>query len=60
LLHLAVKGHVLVEIGAGQADDVERIFMYWGLRSAGRFRDLGGHERCLAFRSPNMRLVDTP
>jgi release factor glutamine methyltransferase len=60
LLHLAGEGHVLVEIGAGQADDVERIFMAAGLQPAGRFRDLGGHERCLAFCSPNMRLVDTP
>lgn len=47
--HLAAGGHVLVEIGAGQADDVTAIFALAGFRAAGRHRDLGGHERCLAF-----------
>lgn len=47
--HLAAGGHVLVEIGAGQADDVEAIFTARGLPPAGRHRDLGGHIRCLAF-----------
>ena len=47
--HLAARGHVLVEIGAGQADDVTAIFALAGFRAAGRHRDLGGHERCLAF-----------
>lgn len=47
--HLVAGGHVLVEIGAGQADDVEAIFGAAGFRPAGRHRDLGQHERCLAF-----------
>jgi release factor glutamine methyltransferase len=46
---LAAGGQVLVEIGAGQAEDVEAIFATAGLRAAGRHRDLGGHDRCLAF-----------
>lgn len=47
--HLAGDGHVLVEIGAGQADDVEAIFAASGFGPAARHRDLGGHVRCLAF-----------
>lgn len=47
---LEPRGHVLLEIGAGQAEDVERIFLARGFHPAGRHRDLGGHERCLAFR----------
>ncbi|MCA3555253.1 peptide chain release factor N(5)-glutamine methyltransferase [Aestuariivirga sp.] len=47
--HLAAAGHVLVEIGAGQAEDVEAIFAQSGFRSVGRRRDLGGHTRCLVF-----------
>jgi release factor glutamine methyltransferase len=47
--HLAERGHVLVEIGAGQADDVEAIFAAAGFTSHTRHRDLGGHVRCLAF-----------
>lgn len=47
--HLAPGGHVLVEIGAGQAGDVTAIFAAAGLQAAGRHRDLGGHERSLAF-----------
>lgn len=50
--HLAAAGHVLVEIGAGQAEDVAAIFVGHGFRPAGRHRDLGGHERCLAFNRP--------
>lgn len=50
--HLAAGGHVLVEIGAGQAEDVAAIFVGHGFRPAGRHRDLGGHERCLAFNRP--------
>lgn len=48
--HLAAEGHVLVEIGAGQAEDVAAIFAASGFRAAGRHSDLGGHVRCLAFR----------
>ena len=47
--HLAPGGTILVEIGAGQADDIAAIFNAAGFRAAGRHRDLGGHERCLAF-----------
>lgn len=47
--HLAAGGHVLVEIGAGQAQDIEAIFAAAGFRPAGRYRDLGGHDRALAF-----------
>lgn len=47
--HLAAGGHVLVEIGAGQAEDVEAIFAAAGFGTAGRYKDLGGHVRCLAF-----------
>jgi release factor glutamine methyltransferase len=47
--HLAGQGHVLVEIGAGQAEDVAAIFAHQGFRPAGRHRDLAGHQRCLAF-----------
>lgn len=49
---LAAGGHVLVEIGAGQADDVEAVFAAAGFGRAGRHNDLGGHVRCLAFRLP--------
>ena len=48
--HLVEEGHVLVEIGAGQAEDVEAIFAACGFRAEGRHHDLGGHARCLAFR----------
>ena len=47
--HLAGGGHVLVEIGAGQAEDIEAIFAGAGFRPTGRHRDLGGHARCLVF-----------
>ena len=47
--HVAEGGIVLVEIGAGQADAVETIFTAH-FTPAGRFVDLGGHVRCLAFR----------
>lgn len=48
--HLAAGGHVLVEIGAGQSDDVAALFHAAGFIEAGRHKDLGGHVRCLAFR----------
>lgn len=48
--HLAADGHVLVEIGAGQAAGVEAIFARAGFSLSGRHRDLGGHVRCLVFR----------
>lgn len=42
-------GHVLVEIGAGQAADVTAVFAAAGLRRVAAHRDLGGHVRCLDF-----------
>lgn len=48
--YLAEGGHVLVEIGSGQADDVEMIFAAAGFRAESRHSDLGGHVRCLVFR----------
>jgi release factor glutamine methyltransferase len=47
--HLGEAGHVLVEIGAGQAADVEAIFAAEGFQVAVRRHDLGGHVRCLGF-----------
>ena len=47
--HLGEGGYVLVEIGAGQAADVEAIFAAQGFQTAGRHCDLGGHTRCLGF-----------
>lgn len=50
--HLAADGHLLVEIGAGQAEQVEAIFGASGFSKAERHADLAGHVRCLAFRRP--------
>lgn len=47
--YLAPSGRVLLEVGAGQADDVAAIFMSQGFSETGRMRDLGGHERVLCF-----------
>lgn len=49
LPHLADGGRVMVEIGAGQADDATAIFGARGFRLAARHSDLGGHARCLEF-----------
>ena len=48
--HLNPHGHVLVEIGAGQADAVSALFAAAGFVNAERFQDLGGHDRCLSLR----------
>jgi len=48
--HLNPDGHVLVEIGAGQADDVSALFAAAGFHNVKRFQDLGGHDRCLSLR----------
>ena len=40
-------GHVLVEIGEGQAIEIARIFEAAGLRLAARIKDLGGIDRVL-------------
>lgn len=49
---LAPGGRLIVEIGAGQAADVEDIFAGSGLAAVARRRDLGGHIRALLFTIP--------
>ena len=46
---IAAKGSVLVEIGAGQDQDVEEIFAQSDLRLVTRLKDLGGIVRVLGF-----------
>jgi release factor glutamine methyltransferase len=46
---LVPGGHVLVEIGAGQDTDVQRLFQVHGFTPIGRYTDLAGHIRCLDF-----------
>ena len=43
-------GAAVLEIGAGQADDVAAIMADVGLGEAGRWRDLAGIERCIVLR----------
>ena len=47
--HLVPGGCVVVEQGAGQADDVAAIFAAAGLYLVRQGIDLGGHIRCLVF-----------
>jgi release factor glutamine methyltransferase len=47
--HLAPGGIIAVEIGAGQADDVIKIFKTQGYTNIASHRDLGNHIRALAF-----------
>lgn len=47
--YLAPGAHLVVELGAGQADAVEVIFAHAGFRLNGKGVDLGGHIRCLGF-----------
>jgi len=47
--HLAPDGAVMVEIGAGQENEVAGIFLRQGFRHADTRRDLGGHARALCF-----------
>jgi release factor glutamine methyltransferase len=46
---LVPDGHVLVEIGAGQDTDVQRLFQAHGFTPIGHYTDLAGHIRCLGF-----------
>lgn len=46
-LHLALDGYLLLEIGAGQAEAVERILASAGWELAGRRKDLAGLDRCI-------------
>lgn len=50
--HLALKGYVLLEIGAGQENEVNDIFRPNGFVLEFRHRDLAGHIRCLVFSRP--------
>jgi release factor glutamine methyltransferase len=50
--HLAAGGHLVIEAGAGQADDIAAIFTAAGFAQVARHRDLGGHERALVFGAP--------
>ncbi len=47
---LVPGGLAVLEIGQGQADEVEAIFTASGLRAAGRRADLAGIDRALSFR----------
>jgi release factor glutamine methyltransferase len=47
--HLAPKGHVVLEIGAGQENAVNDLFRGQGFNRESRHFDLAGHVRCLVF-----------
>ncbi len=55
-VHLAEGGSIVLEIGAGQAEDVAHIFAAEGYELFRQDRDLGGHVRCLAFRRQAAKL----
>ena len=48
---LAPQGALCVEAGAGQAADISEIFAAQGFATIAMDRDLGGHLRCLTFRT---------
>ena len=50
LAMVAAVGLVALEVGAGQADEVERLMRAAGFGSVERLRDLAGHERVLVGR----------
>lgn len=50
--HLAPSGRVVLEIGAGQENAVNELFMGQGLARESRHFDLAGHARCLVFSRP--------
>lgn len=50
--HLVPGGVLAVEVGAGQAEDVERIFSAHGFTDLERKKDYGGHERVVSARAP--------
>jgi release factor glutamine methyltransferase len=50
--HLAPQGRVILEIGAGQENAVNEIFMRQGFARESRHFDLSGQIRCLAFSYP--------
>jgi release factor glutamine methyltransferase len=47
--HLAPKGHIILEIGAGQENAVNELFTGQGFVRESRHFDLGAHVRCLVF-----------
>ena len=49
---LAPAGHLVLELGAGQAEGVAALIAQSGLVMAGQDRDLGGHIRAIAARHP--------
>ena len=50
--HLAAKGHIVLEIGAGQENAVNELFTGQGFGRESRHFDLAGHVRCLVFSWP--------
>jgi release factor glutamine methyltransferase len=46
-------GRAVIELGAGQAEAVQRIFVSHGFEAIDRRRDLSGHWRCLALSRPS-------
>jgi release factor glutamine methyltransferase len=58
--HLLPEGHVVVEIGAGQADQVTEIFANAGFGLEAAHRDLAGHVRCLVFGNRKNRVGNAP
>jgi release factor glutamine methyltransferase len=50
--HLAATGHIVLEIGAGQENAVNELFMGQGFARESRHFDLAGHVRCLVFNRP--------
>jgi release factor glutamine methyltransferase len=52
--HIVPHGHIAVEVGAGQADDVTEIFGNAGFLAKSRHNDLGGHIRVLIFGFPQL------
>ncbi|MFZ5674397.1 MAG: peptide chain release factor N(5)-glutamine methyltransferase [Pseudomonadota bacterium] len=46
---IAARGHVIVEIGEGQAVEIEDIFRSSRMMPENRWKDLAGHVRCLGF-----------
>jgi release factor glutamine methyltransferase len=50
--HLSPKGHIILEIGAGQENAVNDLFTGQGFDRESRHFDLVGHVRCLVFTRP--------
>jgi release factor glutamine methyltransferase len=50
--HLTPSGRVVAELGAGQENAVNEVFMGQGFARESRHFDLAGHARCLVFSRP--------